>query len=129
MPDLRTRAELDDLLRAFYVRAFADPLLGPVFVDVARMDLDAHLPVIGAFWEKVLFNTGSYEGQPMHVHRTLHQQEPLTGAHFEGWLAIWTQTLDERHAGPTTERAKRHAGRIAVAMHRHLHGSRLQPAS
>lgn len=118
--DLGTRADLDRVLRAFYTRAFADPLLGPVFLDVAGMDLQAHLPVIGAFWEKVLFNTGCYDRQPMRVHRALHQREPLTPAHFARWLSIWDQTLDQHYSGPVADRAKQHAARIAVAMQRHL---------
>ena len=46
MPDLATRDDLEALLRAFYRRAFADPLLGHVFVDVVQMDLEEHLPRI-----------------------------------------------------------------------------------
>jgi len=30
-------------------RAFADELLEPVFIDVAQLDLDAHLPVMCDF--------------------------------------------------------------------------------
>ncbi len=68
MDDLRERADVDRLLRAFYERALVDPLLRPVFVDVAHMDLEEHLPRIGDFWEKVLFNTVTYDGAAMGVH-------------------------------------------------------------
>jgi hemoglobin len=43
LPDLTGRADIETLLRAFYAQAFADDLLGHVFLDVAQMDLDAHL--------------------------------------------------------------------------------------
>ena len=52
--DLRGRGDVEALVREFYPRAFADRLLGPVFIDVARMDLPAHLPVMCDFWETVL---------------------------------------------------------------------------
>jgi len=38
-PDLAGRDDIETLARAFYERAFADDLLGPVFVDVAQMVL------------------------------------------------------------------------------------------
>ena len=53
--DLTNRDDVEFLVRNFYARAFADPLLGPIFVDVARMDLAAHLPVMCDFWQTVLF--------------------------------------------------------------------------
>ena len=122
MVDIRGRSDIDGLLRSFYVRAFAAPLLARVFVDVAHMDLEEHLPVIGDFWEKVLFNTAEYNGRAMAVHRGLHRLEPLTAEHFTQWLELWCATVDERHAGPVADQAKRHAARIAVAIERNVKG-------
>jgi hemoglobin len=119
--DLQTRADIDALLRDFYTQLLDDRLLRHVFVDVARLNLEKHLPVMGDFWERVLFNTGEYNGQPMRVHRRLHDREPLTAAHFERWLAVWNETTDRRHRGPVAATAKRHAARIALAMQRNLH--------
>jgi len=118
--DLRERADVDALLRAFYARVFDDPLLARIFVDVAHMDLEEHLPTIGDFWEKVLFNTAVYNGRAMEVHRRLHRREPLTAAHFARWVQLWDDTVDARHDGPVAERAKAHAARIAVAIQRNL---------
>ena len=50
------------LVTKFYSRAFRDELLGSVFVDVAPMDLDAHLPVMVEFWSTVLLGARSYRG-------------------------------------------------------------------
>src|SRR5215218_2499775 len=68
MRDMQTRADIDALLRDFYTQLLDDALLRHVFVDVARMDLEEHLPVMGCFWEKVLFNSCDYNGQVMRVH-------------------------------------------------------------
>lgn len=121
MRDIETRADIDSVLRAFYTHAFDDALLRHVFIDVAHMDLEEHLPVIGNFWEKVLFNTSEYKGNAMRVHRHLHDREPLTTAHFERWLTVWNQTIDARHQGTTAAQAKQHATRIALAMQRNLY--------
>lgn len=43
-PDIADRVDIAGLVTEFYRRAFADDLLGPAFVDVAQVDLSAHLP-------------------------------------------------------------------------------------
>jgi hypothetical protein len=50
-PDISDRPDITGLVTEFYRRAFADEVLGPIFVDVARVDPSAHLPVMGDFWD------------------------------------------------------------------------------
>lgn len=119
-PDVTDRDDVAALVRDFYGRAFADPLLGPVFTDVARMDLEAHLPVMCDFWETVLFATGSYRRNAMTPHVALHAAAPLSAAHFDRWLALWTATVDDRHAGVRARRAKERAAGIAASMRRRV---------
>jgi hemoglobin len=120
VPDIAGRADLELLLRDFYGRAFEDPLLRHVFVDVVHMDLEEHLPVIVAFWDKVLFDVGGYDGRVMAVHREVHRRVALTGAHFTRWLQLWRESLDAHFAGPVTEEADEHARRMAAAFVRNL---------
>jgi hemoglobin len=131
--DIETRADIDEILRAFYNSAFADGELGHIFTDVAHMDVDAHLPVIGNFWEKVLLNTDVYRGNAMRVHQDLHHRFPLTSAHFDRWLELWSAAVDDRFAGPIADQAKAHAVRISAAMLRNLdrlpHEAALSPRS
>lgn len=121
--DIADRGDVLGLLREFYGSAFCDDLLGPVFVDVAQMDLDEHLPVIGDFWETVLFRAGLYRGNALRPHQLLHTRTPLTPAHFAQWLALWEAAVDNRHSGPKAELAKLQAGRIAGAMSRRITGA------
>lgn len=122
MSDLTGRADLEVLLRDFYRRAFADDLLRHVFVDVVHMDLGEHLPRIVAFWQKVLFDVGGYDGRVMAVHRDVHQQVALTEAHFTRWLELWRESLDAHFAGPVTEQADIHARRMASVFLRNVTG-------
>jgi hypothetical protein len=48
--DLETRAYIDVLLNRFYARTLRDETIGYIF-EIARLDLEHHLPVIGDFWE------------------------------------------------------------------------------
>lgn len=121
--DIARRADVEALLRDFYGRAFADDLLGPVFVDIARMDLEAHLPVMADFWMAALFRTGEYHRNAFVPHARLHALANLTPAHFARWLALWQQAVDDRHQGPKADLAKVQAGRIANSMCRRLTGT------
>src|SRR5918994_2331771 len=44
--DIGSRADCERLVRSFYGRALEDPIIGFIFVDVAKLDLKAHLPGI-----------------------------------------------------------------------------------
>ena len=120
--DIADRADIAALLTDFYGRAFRDELLGPIFLDVARMDLAEHLPVMCDFWQTVLFRSGTYRGNALHPHQRLNEKARLTPAHFERWLTLWCATVDDRHAGAKAELAKLQASRIAGAMSRRITG-------
>jgi hemoglobin len=87
---------------------------------VAKLDLDAHVPEITSFWETVLLGAQSYSGGAFRPHAELHRKARLRRGHFERWLALWTQTVDELFVGPTAELAKAHALRVATAFHGRL---------
>jgi len=129
MTDITGRGDLELLLRDFYARAFDDDLLRHVFVDVVHMDLEQHLPAIVDFWQKVLFNTGTYSGQAMEVHRRVHKRIPLTEQHFTRWLQLWRASLNEGFSGPVAERADAHATRMASVFLRNLTGAPAHPRS
>jgi hemoglobin len=114
--DLETRADIDRLLRHFYGRAMVDEVIGYLFTEVARLDLEAHLPQIGNFWEQVLLQRPVYVGQPIAAHVPLHQAATLRSAHFQRWFEIWASSVDELFAGEIATQAKRRAVIIAESM-------------
>ncbi|MGH7744009.1 MAG: group III truncated hemoglobin [Candidatus Dormibacteria bacterium] len=125
-PDIADRGDIAALVTAFYQRAFADGLLGPIFVDVAKVDMSVHLPVMCDFWETVLLRAGRYHRNALRPHLELNSTVELTAAHFQRWLALWAATIDERHGGEKAELAKIQATRIAGSISRRLQG---QPAT
>jgi hemoglobin len=122
MRDIADREDLAAMLTAFYGRAFADDVLGPVFVDVAQMNLADHLPVMCDFWMTVLFHSGEYKRNALKPHLQLSALTRLTPAHFERWLVLWVATVDDMHAGDKAELAKLQATRIAGSMSRRITG-------
>jgi hemoglobin len=120
--DIETRADCERLVRAFYTRALVDPLIGWMFVDVAKIDLEAHIPAITSFWETILLGARSYGGGAFAPHAALHARVELRAAHFERWLVLWRATVDELFSGPQAALAKAHAQRVAHAFHGRLQG-------
>jgi len=115
--DIETREDLENLLREFYAVAIQDNQIGHHF---AELNLETHLPIIVNFWEKVLFGNPVYFGNPLAVHQTLHEKSPLLLEHFQRWIEIFNQTVDELFVGKTAENAKLRAKMIAHSLNQNL---------
>jgi hemoglobin len=120
LADIETRADCERLVRAFYSKAMADPVIGFLFTDVAHLDLEAHVPQITSFWETILLGTKTYSGNPFAKHVPLHQKAGLREGHFKVWLGLWFGTVDELFAGDRANQAKVHALRVAQAFSQRL---------
>ncbi|HEX3976114.1 MAG TPA: group III truncated hemoglobin [Solirubrobacteraceae bacterium] len=118
--DITNRDDCERLVRAFYGRALTDPVIGFIFVDVAKLDLEAHVPRLASFWETILLGAQSYGGGAFRPHAVINGQVRLRAGHFERWLWLWRTTVDELFAGERAELAKTHADRVARAFHARL---------
>jgi hemoglobin len=118
--DIQSRDDCERLVRAFYGRALSDPVIGFIFVDVAHLDLEEHVPRIASFWETILLGAQSYAGGAFRPHAMLNAKVRLRAGHFERWLWLWRATVDELFAGERAELAKVHAERVAKAFHARL---------
>ncbi len=116
MKDIENRQDIEFLLRQFYTRLLKDPTIGYIFTDVAKIDLEHHLPILADFWELSLFHTGNYRNNPMQVHMDLNDKEKLTEAHFQTWLGHFHDTVDDNFSGINAERIKTRAVSIATVM-------------
>jgi len=118
--DIETRDDLAALMRAFYGRAFGNPVIGYIFTDITRMDLERHLPIMCDFWEKVLFQRGTYGRDAFTVHARIHEVEPLTRRHFQAWEDLWHETVDDLFMGEKANLAKLHGSRMSGSIQRRL---------
>ncbi len=118
MKDIENRDDIDDLMNRFYARAMTDETIGYIF-QIAELDLEHHLPVIGDFWETLLFGSGDYRRHgrnPLQIHALLNLKTPLLAEHFRRWLEIFGETVDETFAGERAEFIKLRAEMIAGRM-------------
>ncbi|MCZ6829444.1 MAG: group III truncated hemoglobin [Gammaproteobacteria bacterium] len=115
-PDLDTRERVEAFVDAFYAKVLVDPLLAPIFLDVAAIELDVHLPHIKDYWCKLLLGETAYRRHTMNIHRQLHAKRELSTPDFQRWLDLFVATLEETYQGPGADRARRLATTIAGNM-------------
>lgn len=121
--DIETPDDVRTLVDRFYEKVNADPLLAPIFNDIAKVDWHAHLPQLYRFWETLLFSSGTYSGAPFPKHAVL----PVEQTHFERWLELFLATVDKYFAGAKADEAKGRALSIADTFARRM--GVLKPAS
>ena len=119
-PDLDSRLQVERFVDLFYQRMLADEQMSPIFLEVARVDLDLHLPHIKDYWCKLLLGERGYQRHTMNIHRQLHGKRELQAEDFQRWLGHFTATLDEHFAGEYTDKARRIATAIAANMEKGL---------
>ena len=114
--DIESKTDIQLLIDSFYEKVKKDAIIGPIFTDVVKMNWEKHLPIMYSFWENTLFYTGSYEGNPMELHKHLHRITPLTTEHFKQWVQLFNSTVDELYVGKNASLAKQRAISIATVM-------------
>lgn len=93
------------LVDSFYKKVNEDSVLSPIFNDFAKVDWEHHLPTMYNFWDSILFGSMTYKGQPFPKHAAL----PVTAQHFDHWVTLFIETVDELFTGPKAEEVKQRA--------------------
>ena len=114
--DIQTRADIQLLVDHFYEKVKTDKAIGYIFTDIVKVHWEKHLPVMYDFWQNSLFYTGSYDGNPMAIHKHLNRVVPLTREHFKQWTLLFATTVDELFEGKIASLAKQRAISIATVM-------------
>jgi hemoglobin len=107
--DIRHRDDIVRLVNTFYQRVREDDLIGPIFKEQIGNNWDHHLSTMHDFWFTLLFSQEAYRGHPFAKHIGL----PINTSHFERWLLLFNQTLDELFQGERAMLAKKKAANIA----------------
>jgi hemoglobin len=115
--DITTEDHIKILVDSFYHKVNADALLSPIFNDVAHVDWQKHLPLLYQFWNTLLFRTNTYQGRPWPKHALL----PVSAEHFDRWVSLFKDTVDEHFSGPKAIEAKNIAASIADTFQNRLH--------
>ncbi len=109
MSDIISQNDIQLLVDRFYDKVRKDQVIGLIFNTMIGDDWSHHLPIMYSFWGTVLLNKEGYKGNPIAKHVTIDKQIPLEKAHYNQWLALWEQTVDELYTGEIANHAKQKA--------------------
>lgn len=107
-----TEAMIGDVVETFYAKVRQDEMLGPIFNEAVD-SWPEHLAKLKDFWSSVLLMTGRFKGQPMVVHAALPD---IGRAHFDHWLALFAETVDELCPAPAAALFREKAAMIAESL-------------
>lgn len=114
--DITSREDIELLMKNFYHKLLNDKNISYIFTDVAKIDIDKHIPVISDFWESVLFNKNVYHNNTLKIHLDLNDKSPFLKLHFDIWLNHFNTTTDELFEGSKARLAKQRARSVATVM-------------
>ena len=117
-PDLKSRADIFQLVTQFYAKVRKDEVLGPFFNN-AITDWEAHFEHLTTFWESTLFLQTKYRGNPLKVHVEVDKKNnnSITELHFGLWLNLWYETIDELFEGEMAQNAKHRARKMGTFLY------------
>ncbi len=123
MKDLENREDLELLMNTFYNKLLLDNTINYIFTDIAKINLEEHLPIITDFWNLSLFGKGDYKSNVLKIHLDLNKMANLTQNHFETWLKTFNSAVDENFLGENSEKIKTKALSISTVMQIKMHNS------
>lgn len=123
MKDLENREDLELLMNTFYNKLLLDNTINYIFTDIAKINLEEHLPIITDFWNLSLFGKGDYKNNVLKIHLDLNKMANLTQNHFETWLKTFNSAVDENFLGENSEKIKTKALSISTVMQIKMHNS------
>lgn len=97
------------LVDKFYGKIREDDLLAPIFNRVIQDNWPKHLEKMYAFWQTILLKEHTYYGSPFVPHANL----PVEKRHFDRWLMLFDETLDENFKGQAAKEASWRAHKMA----------------
>ena len=107
--DIKNIADIRFLVDSFYKKVREDLIIGPFF-NTKVQNWESHLEKMYSFWQTLLLNEYTYKGQPFPLHAPMQ----LLPNHFEQWLELWYQTVDQNFTGQNANAAKDRGGKMAV---------------
>ncbi len=117
MKQLQDRSDIQLLVTTFYSKIRLNNLLGPIFnLHLSENEWIHHIEKLTDFWETNLLGKPVFKGNPTqkHVLVDYNLNNAISQEHFNTWLKIWFETIDELFTGEMSEKAKEAAKRMAT---------------
>ncbi|KXK36408.1 MAG: group III truncated hemoglobin [Saprospiraceae bacterium] len=122
--DIDTLDDIKVLVDKFYEKVRNDDLLGEIFDNVILDRWPEHLEKMYRFWQTILLDDHTYFGAPFVPHAKL----PVEKEHFNRWLELFFETIDEDFSGENANKAKWQGNRMAEMFHLKIMYRRSNPS-
>ncbi|MCG8579369.1 MAG: group III truncated hemoglobin [Bacteroidales bacterium] len=121
---LQTRNDIELLVRKFYSKIQIDDLLGPFFNKMIpnEDEWEKHYKLLTAFWELNLMEVKGFDGNPAKAHNGVDKafKQAITTKHFDRWVELWSETIDQLFEGEMADKAKKRAQGMAKGMYKKI---------
>jgi len=107
--DILNADDVKLLVDDFYGKVRDNDLLSPIFNEVIKDNWPAHLEKMYGFWQTILLDVQAYTGSPFLKHAKL----PIEKEHFDTWISLFYETVDEHFIGEKATEAKWRAARMS----------------
>jgi hemoglobin len=107
--DIEGMDDIKLLVNTFYDKVRGNNFLAPIFNAQIQDRWPLHLEKMYTFWQTVLLDEHTYFASPFPPHAKL----PVDHAHFEQWIALFTETIDELFCGERANEALWRANKMA----------------
>ncbi len=101
------------LVNSFYGKVREDDQLKDIFNEKIQDRWPEHLEKMYRFWQTVLLDEHTYYGSPF----VPHAQLPVEKEHFNRWIELFYETVDELFTGDKAKKAKWQGERMAEMFH------------
>lgn len=109
LADIKNLDDIKLLVDTFYAKVRKDSIIGPIFNEKIGDKWAEHLERMYRFWQTILLEEHTYSGSPFPPHKHL----PVAKEHFDRWMEIFTETLNNLFKGALAEEAKLRAKNMA----------------
>jgi len=115
--DILSLEDVKLLVDTFYGKVREDKLIGPIFDERIQDRWPEHLDKMYTFWQTVLLGEHTYYGSPFPPHAKL----PVEKIHFERWLTLFSETLNDLFTGEIAAEAMWRANKMAEMFQFKIH--------
>ena len=110
MEDIKDIQSIRIFVDEFYSLVRQDAILGPIFEKAVKDNWTLHLEKMYTFWNAALFGVAGFRGNPFAKHAPLAIDEK----HFDRWLELFNETIDQHFKGHVATDAKNRAALMAT---------------
>ena len=107
--EIISKEEVETLVDLFYEKIQNDDKLADIFNAIIGDHWSQHLEKMYRFWETVLLGQKTYQGNPFVPHANIQ----VNKTHFDRWIELFVETVDENFHGEKAEESKWRAKKMA----------------